>query len=99
MIRKAVMPVTATNVGDILPPGDIHGRVTDSLGNPLQGASIIIKGSKRGTTTDASGYFTLSGVKENAILNISYTGYIHKEYKWTGDASFNITLIKSTNPT
>jgi TonB-dependent starch-binding outer membrane protein SusC len=81
-----------------LPPIDIHGRVTDSLGNPLSGASILVKGSKRGTTTDVNGYFTLIGVKENAVLNISYTGYTHKEYKWTGDASFSVTLIKSNNP-
>jgi TonB-dependent starch-binding outer membrane protein SusC len=83
---------------DNAPPDDIHGRVTDSLGNPLSGASILIKGTRRGTTTDANGYFILSGVKENALLNISYTGYIHKEYNWTGDASFSVTLIKSNNP-
>ncbi len=95
-IEKQIPPQPASDLSP--PPVDIHGRVTDSLGNPLSGASILLKGTKRGTTTDVNGYFSLSGVKENAILNISYTGYIHKEYKWTGDASFKITLIKSNNP-
>jgi TonB-dependent starch-binding outer membrane protein SusC len=97
MIHKTESPVSVLKAEDV-PPIDIHGRVTDSLGNPLSGASILIKGTKRGTTTDVNGNFTLSGVKENAVLNISYTGYIHREYKWTGDASFTITLIKSNNP-
>lgn len=63
------------------PAAIINGRVTDSLGTPLSGASIMIKGSKRGTTTDARGDFELKGIPDNPTLIISFTGYTTKEYK------------------
>lgn len=57
------------------PPIDVTGRVVDSTGAPLAGASISIRGTKQGTTTDNNGYFTLKGVDENASLEISYQGF------------------------
>lgn len=57
------------------PPIDITGRVVDSTGTPLPGASIRVRGTKLGTTTDANGNFTLKGVDENAMLEISFSGY------------------------
>jgi len=80
------------------PPIDIHGRVTDSLGNPLVGASVMVKGSNRGTTTDSKGDFVLAEVKNSEILNISYTGYITKQYKINGNENFTVLLNKSISP-
>jgi len=77
---KPTPPPTSRD-GSSPPPSGIHGRVTDSLGTPLSGASIMIKGTKRGTTTDARGDFELRGVTENVTLVISYTSYATKEYK------------------
>jgi TonB-dependent starch-binding outer membrane protein SusC len=74
-----------------LPPIDIHGRVTDSLGNPLSGASVTVKGSERGTSTDVNGNFVLTGVKENSTLSISYTGYETRQYKLKGN---NEVIVK-----
>jgi len=53
------------------PPIDIHGRIVDSTGAPIVGASIQIKGTKKGTSTDANGNYELKGVDENAVLVIS----------------------------
>lgn len=67
------------------PPVDFHGRVTDSIGNPLSGAAIVVKGTRRGVAADAYGYFTLTGVDETAVLVISYAGYTNREIILTAD--------------
>jgi TonB-dependent starch-binding outer membrane protein SusC len=54
---------------------DISGKITNEEGRPLQGASIKLKGTDKGTTTNSSGIFILKGVDENAILEISFVGY------------------------
>ncbi len=80
------------------PPIDIHGRVTDSLGNPLAGASITVKGSKKGIQTNANGEFDLKNVNDNATLLVSFTGYTHQEINLTGQNSVNVKLIHSNSP-
>jgi len=57
---------------------DITGKVTDTLGNPLPGASVRVKGGK-GTTTNQDGVFTLTDIPENAVLIISYLGSMTQE--------------------
>lgn len=52
----------------------VHGRITDSLGKPLQDVSVIVKGSRSGTSTNASGDFQLSGVAERSTLIASFVG-------------------------
>lgn len=56
----------------------ISGVVTDKNGEPIIGASILIKGSTTGTVTDVKGNFNLNA-RENAILDISYIGYLKSE--------------------
>ncbi len=56
-------------------PIDISGKITDKDGNPLNGASVKVKGTNKGTTTAADGVFVLKGVEGNATLEISFIGY------------------------
>jgi len=74
------------------PPMNIHGRVTDSLGNPLAGASVTVKGSKRGTQTNQDGVFIIMEVDPNAILVVSFTGYETKEVKLNGKTDMYVQL-------
>lgn len=60
---------------------DVTGKVVDENGNALAGASIKVKGTTRATTTDKLGNFTLTGVDENGILEISYIGYKSQEMR------------------
>ncbi|WP_316818954.1 SusC/RagA family TonB-linked outer membrane protein [Pedobacter nyackensis] len=60
---------------------DVKGRITDEKGEPMAGATILVKGSKRSASTNSNGEFTLSKVNENAILQISYIGYAQTEIK------------------
>jgi TonB-dependent starch-binding outer membrane protein SusC len=52
----------------------IAGRITDRGGSPVPGASILIKGTSRGTTTDAEGNFKLA-VTPNAVIIVTSAGF------------------------
>lgn len=56
----------------------IKGIVKDSKGEPVIGANIVEKGTTNGVTTDMDGHFSLS-VSENAVLHVSYLGYVPQE--------------------
>jgi len=70
----------------------IKGQVVDSTGEPIIGASILQKGTPNGTITDLNGNFHLN-VPLNAILTISYIGYLPQEIKVTR-ASISIRLLE-----
>src|SRR5690606_37649448 len=83
----------STSTKEEAPPEQrtISGRVTDELGNPLEGVSIHVKGSEQGTTTDAQGQYTLS-VAENSTLVLTYVGYIEQEVAVGSRNNVNVTL-------
>jgi TonB-dependent starch-binding outer membrane protein SusC len=57
-------------------PADIGGTVTDTLDNPLVGASVSIKGTNFTTKTDGKGSFNFSNVEQGKYtLVVSYVGY------------------------
>jgi TonB-dependent starch-binding outer membrane protein SusC len=60
---------------DLSPLIDVKGRIVDSTGAPVVGASVTIKGNNtRGTTTDAAGFFSLN-VNEGDVILVSFIGY------------------------
>ncbi|MDO6430425.1 TonB-dependent receptor [Flavitalea sp. BT771] len=61
----------------------ISGTVTDENGKPLAGANVVVKGQRRGATTDAKGQFTIQA-EEGSILVISSIGYIPQELPASG---------------
>lgn len=75
----------------------IHGTVTDESGEPLIGASILIKGTSRGTTSDANGEFNLEIEPSSTTLIISYIGYKSQEVKVNQGKVFRIVLITDNN--
>ena len=78
------------------PPPTLHGHVVDSLGNPLVGASVTIKGTKTGTKTGIKGEFEMKNLPNGAVLVISYTGYTNKEI--TPDRDGNVWLVLQRSP-
>jgi TonB-linked SusC/RagA family outer membrane protein len=73
----------------------VTGRVLDENGDPVIGANIIEKGTTNGTVTDIDGNFTLN-VEDNAVLQISYIGYVTQEINSAGKNSINIVLQEDT---
>jgi TonB-linked SusC/RagA family outer membrane protein len=64
---------------------DVTGKVLDEEGQPLVGATVKVKGLNKFTKTNAKGEFFLEGLNENAILEISFIGYVMKEVKVAGN--------------
>src|SRR5206468_8539477 len=75
----------------------VTGKVTDAKdGTPLNGASVKLKGSSKGTLTDANGEFKIS-VPQNGVLVISNIGYADKEVNTGDQTSLTITLSQGEN--
>ena len=75
---------------------EVKGRVTDSSGAPLAGASVKIKGTTAGVTTNSNGEFVINA-KETDILVISYIGYQAIELPANSSAVAMIRLLPIEN--
>ena len=67
------------------------GNVKDAAGEPVIGASVVVKGTTNGTITDFDGNFELSGVSKGATLEISFVGYATQEMTFNGQ-TINVVL-------
>lgn len=74
----------------------IIGQVFDENSRPIQGASISVKGTNRGTTTDVNGRFSILVENEKQILIVSYVGHESQEAV-VGSQSFVNFSLKSTS--
>ncbi|MCK5679000.1 MAG: carboxypeptidase-like regulatory domain-containing protein, partial [Flavobacteriaceae bacterium] len=74
----------------------VSGTVSDANG-PLPGANVIVKGTSNGVTTDFDGNYTIDDVASDAILTISYVGYITQEIIVDGQSTINVTLKEDAN--
>lgn len=73
----------------------INGIITDKDGVSIIGANIVEKGTTNGTVTDVNGRFSLS-VDNDAVLQISYIGYISQDINTVGETTFNVVLQEDT---
>lgn len=74
----------------------ITGNVTDEKNLPLFGATILEKGTTNGVTTDLEGNFSID-VAEDAILQISYLGYVTQEVSVDAMTTIQIQLLPASN--
>ena len=75
----------------------VTGKVTDDSGNPIQSASVKVKGAKGGTTTNASGVYTIKA-KDGDVIVISAVSFGAKEITVGSQANYNVNLeATSTN--
>lgn len=75
----------------------IAGTVLDETGEPLPGATVMVKGSTIGTSTDINGRYSLAGVPENSTVKFSMIGCMPQEIKATDSARLeNVKLAGNT---
>ena len=80
---------TSPAVAEITQQGvKVQGVVTDAKGEPIIGATVTEKGTKNATVTDFEGNYSLNVANSNAVLIVSYIGFINQEVK----AGSNVTL-------
>src|SRR6056300_1377431 len=75
----------------------ITGKVIETNGDPVIGATALIKGTNKGAITDVDGSFTITyNADPNAILNVSYVGYNTGDTPINGKSTITITLSSSS---
>lgn len=73
----------------------ITGLVLDASGEPIIGASVLVKGTSNGSITDLDGKFTLSNVPTNGTISVSYIGYTTQEISIKGQKNFSVNCSKT----
>ena len=69
----------------------VKGTVNDESGNPIIGATVKVVGTQAGAVTDAEGKFSVN-VADNAVLNVSYIGYLSNRVAVAGKKQLLIVL-------
>lgn len=70
----------------------LKGNVYDKEGQPITGATILVKGTTNGTVTNLDGAYSLNSVSKDAVIVVSYVGMKTQEVNVRGRSSLNITL-------
>lgn len=74
----------------------LEGLIKDDSG-PLLGATVIVKNTTRGTTTDMDGKFRLEGLQPGDVLQVTYVGYNPYEVTYTGQTTLDILMTTTAN--
>nr|WP_113745296.1 TonB-dependent receptor [Bacteroides ilei] len=75
---------------------NVKGQVFDTKGESVIGASVLVKGTTNGTITDMDGNFILSNVSDDAILQVSFVGYVTQDVPVAGKSEIKVTLSEDT---
>lgn len=87
--------LTKNTIAAIQQDKRITGKITDSRGDEVIGANVVVKGTTNGTITDIDGNFSLD-VPANATLVVSYIGYLTKEIPVGTKSVVNAVLTEDT---
>ena len=71
----------------------VSGTVTDESGEPLPGVTVVVKGTTRGTVTNADGNYSLSNIPEDATLQFSFVGMLTKEVEVGNQSTIDVTMV------
>lgn len=74
----------------------LTGTVVDSKGEPIIGATVMVKGSTTGTLTDIDGKYTIPSVQANAIITYSFIGMTTQEIPLNGQTKIDVVLKEAT---
>lgn len=87
-----VASVLAMSMSAFAQSKTVTGTIVDSNGEPVIGASAIVKGTSNGGITDLDGKFTITNVPENASIQVTYVGYKAQLVPVKGKNTFKIIL-------
>lgn len=75
----------------------ISGKVTDDAGKAVSGASVVVKGTKIGTTSGTDGDFELSAPSGKSVLVISSVGFNDQEIDINNRSTVNVSLVSGAS--
>ncbi len=99
-MRKLIALLTAFLffAGPLFSQKTISGKVTDENGNPVANASVMVRGTKKGTVTKADGSFLLTTPANATGLTISSVSYETQNITIGNSTVFAIKLKQTSNP-
>jgi TonB-linked SusC/RagA family outer membrane protein len=83
------------NIQPIFSQGSsVTGAIRDESGAPLQGASVTVKGASNGVVSDANGIYLINVPDKDAVLTVSFIGFITKEVTVGSQTVIDVTLTE-----
>lgn len=70
----------------------VTGLITDSDGNPVIGATVTVKGTTHGVTTDVDGQYILNNINEGDVIEYRYIGFLPEERIYKKEQTLNIRM-------
>ncbi|WP_372772580.1 TonB-dependent receptor [Mangrovibacterium sp.] len=77
-------------------PRTVNGKVTTSSGDPIPGATIVVRGTSNGAVTDVDGAFSIGNVRNGDLLVVAFVGMVNQEIVFDGQPSLEVKLIEET---
>ena len=74
----------------------VKGTVSDESGRPLAGVTVMVKGTKNGTSTASDGSYSLGGVRKDAVLIFQCLGMADYSVPVNGKLIINASLKEDT---
>lgn len=98
LAEEATPPARPAADQSLVAPADIrvNGAVTDGKGVGLAGVSVVLKGTGKGTTTDADGKYEIAFTDKDATLVFSFVGFDTKEVPVGSGTVVNVVLMESS---
>jgi TonB-dependent starch-binding outer membrane protein SusC len=96
-LLKAILPLLTViySLNVYSQTKQISGNIKDSKGAGIVGASVVIKGSKSGTTTDAQGAFRLTAPEAAKTLTVSAVGFTPQDVDISTSTTVDVSLVES----
>ena len=74
----------------------VAGKIFDNNGDPIIGASVVVKGTSNGSVTDLDGNYAITNVPQGATLVVTYVGYKPKEIVANATTIKDIVLMEDS---
>lgn len=87
----SILVLMLLSVSAIMAQTAVKGQVVDEQSEPLPGASVIVKGSSTGVSTDIDGNFTIKA-QPGTMIVVSYVGYKTREMKVPASGDMRVVL-------
>ncbi|GGD82698.1 hypothetical protein GCM10011514_53480 [Emticicia aquatilis] len=89
----SVFIMTIVNLSVFAQTAKVSGRVTDEKNQALVGVSVVIKGTTKGTVSDAEGNYSIEALGSQT-LSFSFVGYTSKEVAINNQSIVNVSLAE-----
>jgi len=96
LILLMLLVTSMTGTGNLInaQQGAVTGIVKDQSGQPIGGATVLVKGTTNGALTGTDGRFTLTNVAPDATITFSFIGFVTQDQAVGGRSTIDVTLAE-----